>query len=217
MNDFNFMKVASSILAGPVGLLVLVFFFLPWITISCSTQGFGPAPDAVKASGFELATGDAYDEVIEMLTGSTAMLGDLGSQATGSTSSPSPSDEVPAELKALDTDPTLWLIPLAGLIALVVAGLRFFMPVSSIIAGGTYLLVGIVGLGVQIMKYFDLRDLEKNLEKPIDAATPSLIRFSFNDVWWYTMIGLGLLIVAGLVAILFETIAEDSPPTFSPE
>lgn len=232
-DDFNFMKIASSIIAGPVGLLVLLFFFLPWVTISCSTdsfaglvpeaetEGFPSADTEVKASGLEMATGDAYDEAMDMMTGgASSMLGDLETSGNGeiSVNSPEVSGEAPNELKALDADPMLWIIPIAGLIALVIAGLRFASPISPIIAGGIYLLLGIVSLGVQIIKYFDLRDLKETLEKPVDGSI-SLIEFTFNEAWWLTMVGLFLLIVAGLVAILFETApaAAEETPVFSPE
>ncbi|MCB9436929.1 MAG: hypothetical protein H6673_08040 [Anaerolineales bacterium] len=221
-DDFNFMKIASSVVAGPVGLLVLLFFFLPWVTISCSTEGFtGLIPEAdssglpssdskVEASGLKLATGDAYDETLDLLTGGTASMLD-GFEATGngelSIETGDVSGDAPNELKALDADPTLWLIPLAGLIALSIAGLRFFSPFPPIIAGGTYLLLGIVALGVQIIKYFDLRDLKEQIEKPVDGSL-SLIEFTFNEAWWLTMVGLFLIIVAGLVAILLETAPE---------
>lgn len=230
-DNFNFMKIASSIVAGPVGLLILLFFFLPWVTISCSTEGFtGLIPEAdssgapssdtkVEASGLKLATGDAYDETLDLLTGGTAsMLGDFETEGNGelSINTGDVSSDAPNELKALDADPTLWIIPLAGLIALSIAALRFFAPFSSVIAGGTYLLLGIVALGVQIIKYFDLRDLKEQIEKPVDGSV-SLIEFTFNEAWWLTLVGLFLIIVAGLIAILFETVPAAPSPSASSE
>lgn len=52
------MKNLSSLISSGAGILILVAFFLPWITVSCSSI-------SVSGSGYELATGTVGDEELD--------------------------------------------------------------------------------------------------------------------------------------------------------
>lgn len=197
-------KYLSAFIAGPAGFLVILFFFLPWVTISC-TGGFD-----IEASGYDLASGNARDELEEMST-------DIANTATGFTEGlPEGSVTVgeedttttTTEDTALDSDPKLWLILLAGFMTLGAVALRLFSASSIILVGLVLVIVGGVGLGVQLIKYFDLQDLKHEIEESQTSPELSMgfsVRFEYNVAWWLTLLSLATIVIAGLVALVIES------------
>lgn len=81
----------SQLISRPAGILVIILFFLPWITISCGAQ-------PIAMSGYDLAAGQVSDASLQSSLESQA-------QSTG---------------QAIG-EPMLFLIPLAGIITIFAA------------------------------------------------------------------------------------------------
>ncbi len=58
-------RSVSSLISGPAAFFILIAFFLPWITISCS------GTELVDASGYEMATGIKVDDEVSSETDSS--------------------------------------------------------------------------------------------------------------------------------------------------
>lgn len=196
-------KYLSSFIAGPAGVLVVLFFFLPWVTLSCS-GGF-----EVEASGYDLATGKAADKLENIAT-------DLGNSITGgfngmegSSGLTFESSEVSAEDQveetALNADASVWLILIVGLASVGITGARVYSDLSLSVIGGLWVGVGLMGLIVQIIKYTDLQDLKHEIEAQNSTEMLGfLLRFEYNTAWWLSLLALGLIIIGGLVALVIE-------------
>ncbi len=202
------MKSISSLIAGPIGVIVALFFFLPWVTISCA-GGF-----EIEASGMDLARGSALDELEDqagaMTEGLVSGFEDFENFDDGSSGSiefdtTNESSLSPTEETALDSDPLVWLILLAALLTAGIAVAHYMFPELKDVAGFIYVILGAIALGVQIFKYFDLQDLKSELEAA--QATEGgfiFITMSYSVWWWLTLLGLFAIVVAGLIAILIE-------------
>ena len=202
------MKSISSLIAGPVGVIVVLFFFLPWVTISCA-GGF-----KIEASGMDLARGSALDEFEDQVTttaeGFVSGFEDFENFDDGSSGSIEfdPTNESslpPTEETALDADPLVWLILLAALLTVGIAVAHYMFPELKVVAGFVYVILGAIALGVQIFKYFDLQDLKSELESAQTAEGGFVfVNMSYSVWWWLTMLGLFAIVVAGLIAFLIE-------------
>lgn len=56
------MNKLSAYISGPAGLFLFVFFFIPWVSITCAIPFLLEETSVMNASGFELATGQSADE-----------------------------------------------------------------------------------------------------------------------------------------------------------
>lgn len=213
------LKSLSSFIAGPAGVFLVLFFFLPWITISCAeglefdedVSGFPSLK--VEASGLDLATGNAKDDlerqVLSLSGGFDTGVDDFNFDNTDGVTTTSPSSsggfDTEEEDTALDADPLVWGILLAGIGAIALAGIRFMMPNLSIISGIIYIVLGVMGLAIQITKYFDLQNFSDDLKASQESAGDiAYITMSYNAAWWLTMLGLCTIVIAGLIALLLE-------------
>lgn len=199
------MKSVSSLIAGPVGVIIALFFFLPWVTISCA-GGF-----EIEASGMDLARGSALDELEDQASSMTEGLisgfedFDDGSSGSIEFDPTNESSLSPTEETALDADPLMWLILLAALLTAGIAVAHYMFPELKLITGFVYVILGAIALGVQIFKYFDLQDLKSELEAAQAAEGGFIfITMSYSVWWWLTLLGLFAIVVAGLIAILIE-------------
>ena len=209
-------KSISSFIAGPAGICIALFFFLPWITVSCGDEfeggdiDFGFPSLKVEASGLDLATGNARDDLEQQLLtlteGATTGFEDLDFGDPTIDPIDSTVDlESQSEETALDAEPLLWSILIVGLGAAVLAGIRFMYPDLTVISGIVYIVLGIIGLVVQIMKYFDLEKFSDDLKASQEGADQlAIITMSYNASWWLTMLGLFVIVIAGLIALLLE-------------
>ena len=204
-------KSLSGFIAGPVGVILVLFFFLPWVTISCAGSF------DIAASGMDLATGNALDEFEEQVTslsdgltdGLTSDFGEFDDGSSGSIDFGSDDTSISdAETDtALDADPLIWLILIAAVATAAIAGARLFMPMMSemrLLSGISYVALGLIALSVQVVKYFDLQDLKSDIETQQAAEGFTFITMSYSAWWWLTMFGLFAIVVAGLIAILLE-------------
>jgi hypothetical protein len=120
---------------------------------------------------------------------------------------------------ALDADPLIWLILIAALATAGIAGARLYMPEMTemrLIAGISYVALGLIGLGVQVVKYFDLQDLKSEIEAEQAAEGFTFITMSYSAWWWLTMFGLFAIVIAGLIAILLEDQLTKQPQAATP-
>lgn len=207
------MKNLSGFIVGPGALLVMVFFFLPWFTISCSNV-------EMQASGFDMATGESRDKLDEFGEEVVTATGDFSSSFDAGFESESDGgftediagegtgdisiNQNDEEAQELEADPMLWGILLVAVVALGLIAVRF-MDVNlypAAWAGTTYIVLGGVGLVIQFIKYLGLED---NIADPInDAASQSggFVPFEFSYEAGFYLVGLGLLIiiVGGIIA-----------------
>ncbi len=151
----------SQLISRPVGILIVILFFLPWITISCGAQ-------PISLSGYDLASGTISDESLRSSIESQ-------SRSTGQSIG----------------EPMLFLIPLAGILA-VVAAFRLSLAQAKIV----YIVAGGLGLLAQILKYLDIQSNLSDLEK--QGISSSILNFEI--AWWLTAAGLIAIIFAGYQA-----------------
>lgn len=223
-------KSLSSFISGPAGIFVVLFFFLPWITVSCGEDieegdfDLGLPSFKVEASGLDLATGNAKDDLEEQVLGLSegVMAGfddfdfDESSGTTTTPIEPSEGLDTNEEETALDADPLVWGILLVGIGAIIMAGIRFMLPDLSIVSGIVYILLGMIGIGIQIMKYFDLEEFSDDLKAAQEEADQiALITMSYNSAWWLTMVALFAIIIGGLIALLLDDQLAPQPQTAS--
>jgi hypothetical protein len=72
----------SAYISGPAGLFLFIFFFIPWVSITCAIPFFLDETSVMNASGYELATGQSADEFAvkscELTIENSATLAGLG-------------------------------------------------------------------------------------------------------------------------------------------
>lgn len=152
----------SKVFTGPLGFLVILLFFMPYITVSCSGT-------EVSASGFELATGNIAG----------ADNASMGGQSTSS------------------SDPILFVIPVAGAVAIAVA----FMSLEP--AKTIYIVAGLVGLGVQIFKVLDYqRQVSEAREQGV------VVNINYEFAWWLTA---GALLAIAVIGFILKAERETVP------
>ncbi len=214
----NFKQI-SSLIAGPAGFIVLIFFFLPWITVSCSGQ------ELIEASGLDLAQGvddndvqvDLADfgmdesafEDLEIEGGGELTfeddvfnepmisVGDTGTEGAGFLE---------------DGDAKLYFLPLIGLIALALVAGVYFEPrlLNMYTAIGGYMLPAGIGLIVMLVKYIEIsNDMDDLAAQAAADGSLNLITSQYQFGWWMTVLALLSLFAAGVVAFLF---ADESAP-----
>lgn len=225
------MQKLSAIIGAPSGVLLLMFFFLPWITLSCEATGVG-SENLVTASGMDLATGDAYTELEEGLSDadssvSSAFGADEFFTEDGITLEPTTDDSFTTDaslsLDESDTDESfdvfkadgrLWLVPMAGLVAVIVAGLSFSGMLPSIGSGAAYVLASVFAFAVYILKYMDLQDFADDLETAsVASAGTAAFVLKYEAGFYFTAAALFGIFAAGCVAILFDDMMQQPKRT----
>jgi hypothetical protein len=214
------MKSIGNFLAGPGGLFVLLFFFMPWITMNCSGVEF------IEASGADLASGIDEDNLSldeselgfdeSMFEGAEGFEeGEITfeSEFTGSEDGENPS--------FFDADAILYIFPIIGIIAILVAGFSFFEPrmANLYTSVGGYILPSLLGLAVLVYKYLqisgDMDDL--NAQAAADSTglgvTLEIIQLNYEAGWWMTGFGLVAIFIGGVVVFLF---ADEGKKTAAP-
>jgi hypothetical protein len=170
----------SSLFSGPLGVVILLAFFMPWITISCD-NGFGGEEELMTTSGLDLATGVKVQDT------------DLGDWVGDSYTDPSYGADSPDDT-VVDAAPYLWLLPVLGLGIGFVALLRFLRSISGPQAGMAYFAAGLLGLVLHIIKYLGIRSDFS------DANTDGVLFVHYNYGWWLSIIAFLALLVVALVA-----------------
>jgi len=155
--ESNARRSLKELIAGPAGMIVLLAFFMPWISVSCQGAAY-----EVSFSGYELTQDQSQDDIEE------------------------------------SGDPWLFVIPIAGVVALVAAWMRYSRQLEQAVASKIYILAGGVGLFVQFLKYMSLHSDLKQAEEQIG---PGLVVLSYEYGWWLTALCLVAMIVAGFLAV----------------
>lgn len=62
---FIMLEKLSAYISGPAGLFLFIFFFIPWVSITCTIPFFLDDTSVMNASGYELATGQSADELAQ--------------------------------------------------------------------------------------------------------------------------------------------------------
>lgn len=202
----NFKRL-STFVAGPAGLIILLFFFLPWITISCS------GTDILDASGMDLAGGvDENDfEINSSDFGlDESMLEDSGLDLEEDMEFESTiqMDEPEVEQAGfLDGDAKLYLIPIIGFLGVIVAAGGFFEPrfLNTYTIIGGLLLPSLLGGLIMLLKYLEISgDMSDIEEETMAESGLNILQLSYQAGWWLTIVGLIGMFAAGAVAFLTE-------------
>jgi hypothetical protein len=238
------LKKITGFLAGPAGILVILFFFLPWVSVSCNGAGFFGASDEtlLQGSGYDLANGFDEDNIEVGLDdfGFNADLGDLQSESGDLSFSEGDFALVEGEESEFDEDPLMYLIPFVGFLALVLASIGFLEPrlLNPITGFIFFILPPIAGLVAMILKYTALVDEidlanEQALAESTTQGTQGLpaefsfsaevFKLNFEIGWWLTILGLVVILAAGIALFLYQErkrpvpLADSVPPPQSPQ
>ncbi|NJL92281.1 MAG: hypothetical protein HC915_00435 [Anaerolineae bacterium] len=207
----------SSILAGPAGLVILLFFFLPWVTVSCAGTDF------LEGSGYDLAQGFDEDNIAVVDFSELGLPQDASAEGEASLTLSQTDDG-----NAFEADAFLYLIPAFGVFAALLAGLSIFEVriINTVTALGLLVLPGLLGLGLMALKYSALdSDVDQMNEEamaaqqatsPEDAQSMEQfelltgqalsstlgVQLELEIGWWATVLGLVGLFVAGVMGFL---------------
>lgn len=215
-------KQLSAFIATPSGLLLLVFFFIPWITVSCDAGPLGEE-DISSSSGYALATGNAYDQfedgLIEAYLNGAGLVGaeDVFSDPTlfpegnelslddiMATDDTVSDTADPESLDALRADSTLWVLPVVALLVLLIGVASFTDLLPAIGSGVVYLLGAIGGIAVLALKFMDLQDFATELAEQTAPEEDIVFALQYEAGFYLTAFALIGIFVAGVIAILFD-------------
>ena len=154
----------SKWISGSGVLVVLVFFFLPWVTVSCGNQNF------VTVSGYELVVG------AEISTGFT--------------------------VEKTEGDAAVFIIPAAALVAgsLLALALSGTLPTRGTAAG--QILAAAAGLLIIWLKW-------SQMSQDVRAQGGDV---STEAGFWFTIVGLGLIILGGVLTFMERSNSNYSDP-----
>ena len=158
----NFIR---ELLAGPAAIIVLLAFFMPWITISC--EG-GTAE--VTYSGHDMTQDQSEEDVEE------------------------------------DGDEALWIIPAVALLALGAVGMRLWNNWRIDQATRVYVIAGVIGLFVQLLKYLAIRS---DMDDVAEQIGEGLINVTYEVGWWLTALGLIALVGSAFIPARDEDAGDD--------
>lgn len=170
----------GKFISAPAAVLVLLAFFLPWMTVSCSGQPLG------QLSGYDLAAG----------LNPTAVAG----------------SDVLSSLGAVPGDPLLFVVPIIGLVALILAALAFIKKDWERMAGVGTVAAAALGMMALLWRWLSYQ-----------SESDSLVTITYEPGLWLTLTGLLLLAVGGLIAIFWPrrdtavTAPAAHQPPFSPQ
>ncbi len=154
------------------GALAIICFFLPWVSVSCKSEGLTGTNLKVDGSGYEIATG-SYGELnsansaaknIQSMFGSSYDLEDLG----------------------ITKYPMLFIVPLLGIVGL----LAYTEDRSMIKAAGISGVVGILILLFIFIKVIELRG-------QIESNTYGYVKVSQQIGYWGEWIGMLAMTATG--------------------
>ncbi len=201
----NFRQLTTFIV-GPAGFVILIFFFLPWITVSCS------GTEILDASGMKLASGveeNDFEVDASNFGLDESMFEGSGLEGSGDIEFDSTLevDDPGVEASFLDADAKLYLLPIIGMLALVIGAGSYFEPrlLNSVTVIGGLILPSLIGVIIMLIKYIqisgDMSDIE---EQSIAEGGINLIQLSYQPGWWLTILGLLAVFGAGALAFLTE-------------
>ena len=205
-------KQLSAFMAGPGGLLLLVFFFLPWISVSCSGNKL------IEGSGMDLAAGLDESDVSLDLT-NMGLDESMFEEFEFEEIEPAPGefDAPPGEFDFTQTestfldeaDPKLYLIPLIGLLTFGWAILGFVQEklVNSISGIALYMVPALVGIVIMILKFVQIQNEFGDLETEAEATGEisfSIVSLTYEFGWWMSILSLLLIFAAGAMVFLGE-------------
>lgn len=161
----------SSMVAG----LIILFFFLPWVSVSCNYSLL--SSQKIKASGYQLASGDF--PLINKATDITSLVSgyDIGSDQIN-------------EIKSQASTPVLWMVLVLGIIGI-------FCLLGGKAGGAISLIVGFLGIIFLISLASKLSTLSSQIQMmgfKINTE-PALV------MEW---LGFILLIVIGIIALIYK-------------
>ena len=207
-------KQLSGFIAGPGGFLLLVFFFLPWISVSCSGNTF------IEASGMDLATG--VDEGDIKLDFNEAMFEDFGDFGYGygefdpgygyGEFDPGYGEinvgaDTSGESFLDEADPKLFLIPMIGLVALGWAMVGFVQEnvLNTITGIGLYIIPALIGGGIMVLKFVQIESDMNDLEAEQAAQGGfEIVALNYEAGWWISGFSLLAIFIAGAIIFLGE-------------
>lgn len=157
----------------PAALILLLMFFLPWLTVSDQDTALGDGTGYQIATGLDNATiqeraGVAFDS---------------------------------------EANPYVWIIPIAAVVTFVVAAVNLLTGRASGLALGTYLVAGLLGLGVHFLKYaqiqIDLTDAR--------LVTRNRIIIGYEAGWWLSIAASFVMLIAAYMAFRAESQIHEHP------
>lgn len=205
------LKRISSLIAGPGGALLLLFFFLPWVSVSCLGN------DIITVSGYDFANG-ADEDNVNFDFSSFGMEENLfGEMPPDAEFEISPEDfvfsetEMETEDSFLEANALFWLIPIFALMIVAFAGISYFeTKIANLWTGMlVYMLPALVVFGLMLAKYIEISgDIDDAETQAAADGMAGAIQASYEIGWWLT--GLTLLAIFGAGVMLFLS-TEESP------
>lgn len=197
------LKSLGSYIAGPGGLAVLVCFFLPWISISCSDVKI------IEGSGLDLYQGFDEDNVVvdeEDLTQGLSLDGfeedfESGGDFSFETTPSEPSTATDDTGEFLEEGDTyLLLVPIVGAFALLLtmAGLFEARILNPLTGAAMYLIPSLIGGAIMLFEYIDITG---ELQETIDESQ-GFVALNFEVGWWLTVLGLFGMFAGGVMVFL---------------
>ncbi len=194
----------GSLVSLPMALLLVIFFFLPWLKVSCGGMG-----EIGTSSGLQITTGDMTSKLPE----------NMGQQGQGvKVEKKDPGEDISARPWAI-----LGLIVPIGILA--VAGASLAGKLTSANSGGIIVVMAIVGLLVMILaaniNYVDdmieaQKDKQKqqsagansamqaNMQKQMEDQMKQAMRTEGTGILWTSIVFYALLFLAGLANLFIE-------------
>jgi hypothetical protein len=179
----------SSKIASIGAAIVLIFFFLPWASVSCSSSMLSMS--SLSVSGYQIASGNI--PALKSLNDWGGYLGALGGMDTSGTS-----DLVKNALNNKTSSPAVWLIFVVGLVGLL-----------SLLGGRSG---GRIALGVGILGVIGLIIFGINLS----GINSQINTFGFRAKTEFGLIaewlGFLFMIGMGILSLLYDNQKEKSNP-----
>jgi len=165
--------------------LAVVGFFLPWILVSCNA-GFGPDTELVKASGYEIASGN-YDELRDLQNNIESMFGSAGDMyGNGGDWLGSAGDLLGSGVSnAPERYPLLWFVLVFGVIGLLSLTGRKSGKAIAIVTG----VLGLIGMII-----FSIRASSFGEELSREG-----FKLQFQEGFWITWVGFTWLTLSAIL------------------
>jgi hypothetical protein len=176
--------------------IVVVCFFLPWILVSCNV-GFGPDTELVKASGYEIASGN-YDELKDLQNNVESMFGSMGDMfGSGGDWFGSAGDLLGSSVSnAPDSYHLLWFVFVFGVIGLLSINGRSSGRIAAIVTGI---------LGLISMIIFSIRASSFGEELSREG-----FKLQYQEGFLLTWIGFAWLFLSAIL-ISYKDVGRQSP------
>jgi hypothetical protein len=167
--------------------IVIIFFFLPWVSVSCSMLRMS----VISVSGYQVASGHMLDNLNSTLGGLGSTLGGLGDlSGLGGMDTSGISDQVSKYLNNKTSVPAVWLI-------LVIGVLGIFSLVGGKGGGKIALGVGVIGVIALIVLAVKISGINSQI---------AVSGFSIKTEGGLVMEWLGFLFMsgAGILSLMYD-------------